>query len=475
MYRQARPVEQSALFDCLFDGLHDSAIKRRDIKAQRSSRPWLSFRKLANNISSRIRKPPGDWQIIPAHGRGARMPQRRALIIGGSMSGLLAALMLARRGWDAAVYERVAGELAGRGAGIVAQPPLIARLDALKLDTRELGVDIARRQMLDRGGQVIATSTCPQVFTAWERVYRLLRDALPPDRYHRGHNLAAFEQRDRSVIARFSDGSTAVGDVLIGADGLRSTVRQPCLPAVAPLYVGYVAWRDMLAERALPAAIHRDLFDAMTFCLPPGEQIIGYPVAGPDNDLRPGQRRYNVIWYRPADEAYELRWLLTDAAGVFHPISIPPPLIRREPIAAMRAAAERLLAPQFREIVRLMGEPLLQPIYDLASPRLAFGRVTLLGDAAFVARPHVGAGVSKAADDAAALAHALDAESDIAAGLRRYERERLAENNRIIERARHLGAYLQATQSAEERTRSERHSIPEAVLAETALLDFLDA
>ena len=145
----------------------------------------------------------------------------------------------------------------------------------------------------------------------------------------------------------------------------------------------------------------------MTFGLPPGEQFLGYPVAGPDNDLRPGHRRYNVVWYRPADEATKLQWLLTDERGVTHAISIPPPLIRREAIAEMRADAERLVAPQFRQIVRLIEEPILQPIYDLESPRMAFGRVAIVGDAAFVARPHVAAGVSKAADDAAALAEAL--------------------------------------------------------------------
>jgi 2-polyprenyl-6-methoxyphenol hydroxylase-like FAD-dependent oxidoreductase len=275
-------------------------------------------------------------------------------------------------------------------------------------------------------------------------------------------------------VARFADGSAAEGDVLIGADGLRSTVRQPCLPAIVPLYAGYVAWRAMLREDALPPAIHHDLFDAMTFCLPPGEQFLGYPVAGPDNDLRPGRRRYNVVWYRPADEATELPWLLTDESGALHAVSIPPPLIRREAISAMRAAVERLLAPQCQALVRLIDEPLLQPIYDLASPRLAFGRVALIGDAAFVARPHVAAGVSKAADDAAALAAALDGD-DVETALRRYEAERLPDNNRIIERARHLGAYLQAAQSAEERTRSAQHGIPQAVLDETAVLDFLHA
>ncbi len=400
--------------------------------------------------------------------------KRRALVIGGSMSGLLAGIMLVRRGWDVDIYERVEKELSGRGAGIVAQAELIARLNALGLDTSDLGVAMTTRRILDKTGRTALTLQCPQVLTAWERVYRLLRDAFAADRYHRGRGLAAFEQNGEGVVARFSDGSTVAADVLIGADGLRSTVRQHCAPGVNPLYAGYVAWRALLPESAIPPAIHSELFMDMTFCLPPGEQCLGYPVAGPDNELRAGQRRYNVVWYRPADEANELPALLTDRTGITHSISIPPPLIRAEPIAAMRAAAERLLAPQFRAIVRLIDEPILQPIYDLESPRLAFGRVAIIGDAAFVARPHVAAGVSKAADDAASLAQALDA-GEVVAALRRFETERLPENRKIIERARHLGAYLQATQTAEERARSAQHSIPEAVLVETAVLDFLYA
>ena len=398
--------------------------------------------------------------------------RQRALVIGGSMSGLLAAIMLRRCGFAVDVFERVESELSGRGAGIVAQAELIARLNALGLDTRDLGVLARTRKLLDIEGRTVLTTQCPQVLTAWERVYRVLRDAFPAEHYHRARGLTRFEQTDTNVAAQFADGSRVEGDVLIGADGLRSTVRGQCLPDAVPLYAGYCAWRALLPESAIPPAIHRELFEAMTFCLPPGEQCLFYPVAGPNGDLRPGHRRCNVVWYRPADEANELPWLLTDDSGVTHSISIPPPLIRREATATMREAAERLLPPQFRAIVRLIDEPILQPIYDLASPRLAFGRVAIVGDAAFVARPHVAAGVSKAADDAAALAAALDGD-DVAAGLRRFEAERLPEGNRIIERARHLGAYLQATQSAEERARSARHSIPEAVLAETAMLDFL--
>src|SRR5213076_2433585 len=133
-----------------------------------------------------------------------------------------------------------------------------------------------------------------------------------------------------------------------------------------------------------------------------------------------------------------------------------------------------LVAPQFRAIARLMDEPVLQPIYDLETPRMAFGRVAIIGDAAFVARPHVGAGVSKACEDAFALADAVASDA-VEPALVKFEAQRLPVGRRIIERARHLGAYLQATQTDEERARSRRHGIPEAVLAETAVLDFLRA
>ena len=397
---------------------------------------------------------------------------RRAIVIGGSMSGLLAAIMLRRRGWDVEVFERVEKELADRGAGIVAQVELIARMKALGLETLDLGVAMSTRKILDQSGAVATTLECPQVLTAWQRVYRVLRDAFPAERYHRGRGLKAFGQSGDAVVAHFADGPSLRADVLIGADGLRSTVRRQCLPHILPLYAGYVAWRALLPEGVIPSAVHREIFMAMAFCLPPGEQCIGYPVVGPNNELREGERRYNVVWYRPAEETSELPQLLTDRNGVGHSISIPPPLIRSEHVTAMRAAAERLLAPQFRAIVRLIEEPILQPIYDLESPHLAFGRAAIIGDAAFVARPHVAAGVSKAADDAAALTAALDSE-DVESALRRFESQRLPENKKIIDRARHLGAYLQATQTAEERARSARHSIPQAVLAETAVLDFL--
>jgi len=412
-----------------------------------------------------------------AGGGGVNRGKRSALVVGGSMSGLLVALQLKKRGWEVDVFERVESELSGRGAGIVAQPELIDRLRELGLDTRSLGYEMTTRKLLDPSGRLAHTLACPQTLTAWERVYRILRDAFhracSPERYHRGKWLKAFEQGDNAVTAHFSDGLRLRADLLVGADGLRSTVRQLCDRTVTPLYAGYVAWRSLIRENAFPPDVHRELFDFMTFCLPPGEQFLGYPVAGPDSAPDRSDNRYNVVWYRPAAEETELRRLLTDENGITHSISIPPPLIRRAAIADMQADAMRLVAPQFRAIVPLMSEPILQPIYDLLSRRMAFGRVAVIGDAAFVARPHVAAGVAKAADDAEALAAALETDDDVAAALRRFEARRLPVNARIIEYARHLGAYLQATRTAEEHAKSERHGIPAAVLAETAVLDFL--
>lgn len=395
---------------------------------------------------------------------------KRAIIIGGSMGGLFSGLSLLRAGWDVDVFERVDVELSARGAGIVTHPELDQALAGvgLKPDATP-GVQIEERRTLDREGKVVARHARLQTATSWNGLFRLLRGAFPSERYHLGREFAGCEVRSDAVRAWFADGSSESADVLIGADGIRSSVRRQLLPAAEPIYAGYVAWRGLVDEARFPAAVHRDLFPYFAFCLPPGEQMLGYPVAGRGDDVRPGYRQYNFVWYRPADTATLTR-MLTDESGHQHELSIPPPLVAKSVIEDMRLGAARVLSPQFQRLVALTSEPFLQPIYDVESERVSFERVALLGDAAFVARPHVGAGIAKAAMDAQALAAALQEEDTVPAALARYERERIPEGQRIVEQARRLGSFIRANAGADT---ADRASELELIMTDTAVLDFL--
>jgi 2-polyprenyl-6-methoxyphenol hydroxylase-like FAD-dependent oxidoreductase len=399
----------------------------------------------------------------------------RALIVGGSMAGLSAGLFLRKRGWSVDVFERSPEELTSRGAGIVSHPELLALLAEAGAETNaEFGVPIQGRRVIARNGDLVAQFTYPQIATSWTRLLHMLGDIFPAEHYHLGKSLTAVSNTADGVQIDFADGTIASGDLLVGADGIRSTVRSFVLQHAEPLYAGYVGWRGLVHERDIPVSLHAEIFSIITFCLPPGEQMLCYPVAGPGDDLRPGHRWLNFIWYVAADELTELRALLTDAHGNTHSGSIPPPLIRREVVAAMHAHAEDVLAPQFRALVPLAPQPFLQPIYDFESEHMVQGRIALIGDAAFVARPHVGAGVYKAVADAHALATTLGDGGDIDAGLRRFEAERLPVGRRTVEFGRYLGRCLRdAFDSDSDRRAAAHHRSPLGMIEETARLAFL--
>ena len=391
------------------------------------------------------------------------------------MAGLCAGLFLKQRGWSVDIYERSSEELTSRGAGIVSHPELLALLAQAGAQTdTEFGVPIEDRRVVDREGKIVAQFTYPQIATSWTRLLHMLGDIFPRQYYHLGRSLTGISGDARHVRVDFADGTSASGDLLVGADGIRSTVRSFVLQHAEPLYAGYVGWRALVHERDIPPDLHAEIFSSMTFCLPPGEQIICYPVAGPGDDLRRGHRWLNCIWYVPADERRELPALLTDIHGTTHSGSIPPPLIRTEVIAAMRAHAEDVLSPQFRTLVPLAPQPFLQPIYDFESEHMAQGRIALIGDAAFVARPHVGAGVYKAVADAHALATALAEASDIDAGLRRFAAERIPVGRRTVDFGRYLGCCLRDRFGGEaERQAAAHHRSPLGMIEETARLAYL--
>ncbi len=396
----------------------------------------------------------------------------RVVVAGGSLAGLFSALLLRKIGWNVDVFERIPAGLAGRGAGIVTHPELWAALHRTGAvwDPATLGVPVVGRLVLSREGDIVGERAYPQTMTSWGRLYSILRAALPDQHYHSGRTLAEISSSGSRATAHLENGDEIVCDLLIGADGVYSTVRRQFLPAVQPIYAGYVAWRGLVEERDLSPETWNMLGDRLAFCLPPGEQMLGYPVAGANDDVSPGRRRYNFVWYRPASEAGDLQLLLTDRHGKHHQPSIPPQLIRDELIAEIREDASRLLAPHFAEVVHRTERPFIQPVFDVETPTMSFQRVVLVGDAAFVARPHLGMGVTKAAGDAIALSSALEENSgDCDAAIARFDRSRCEFGTAAVARARHLGAYMQAQlKSPSERAWAEQHRTADAVMTETA-------
>lgn len=127
------------------------------------------------------------------------------------------------------------------------------------------------------------------------------------------------------------------------------------------------------------------MFPYFSFFLGDQLQALGYPISGADDELRAGHRRHNFGWYRVAD-AGKLKQMCVDDDGREYEFGLPPPLVRKDLIAQMRAEAETLLPPQYFDCVRHIDPPFFTPVYDFCSPSLTFGRVALVGDAA--ATPH---------------------------------------------------------------------------------------
>ena len=243
------------------------------------------------------------------------------------------------------------------------------------------------------------------------------------------------------MTAIFDNGRRETGDLLVAADGYHSTVRNFLAPDIQPTYAGYVIWRGLAEEADIPRDAHDAVFEKFAFFLPPHNALILYPIAGPDNDLRPGHRRCNWVWYRPVADS-DLGDMLTDSDGVHYPLSIPPPKVRDDLIERLREDARGFLPAPMLDILECISKPWFTPIYDLVVNRMVYDRVVLIGDAAATARPHVGMGITKAGKDAEVLADSLSGNAELFEGLGQFEHERLPIVPRAVQQGRDLGAHM---------------------------------
>jgi 2,6-dihydroxypyridine 3-monooxygenase len=183
----------------------------------------------------------------------------------------------------------------------------------------------------------------------------------------------------------------------------------------------------------------RVLGDALIYSVIDHSHIGFYPIPHPI-ERDPKIRYLNYVWYRNAPAGAALDALLTDSAGALRQVTVPAGAVRPDHIAEMKAAARNSFPPAIAEMIVKTEAPFLQAIYDITVPRMAYGRACLIGDAAFVARPHAGASVGKAAMNAWRLADCLRAANgDIPAALAAWEPAELALGNDFVGRNRAIG------------------------------------
>lgn len=362
------------------------------------------------------------------------------LVVGGSIGGLTAAALLAESGCPVTVWERSPVPLEGRGAGIVLHP--VTARHALERAGATLS-DISRRadwfRFLDREGRVIHQEPCRYRFTAWNTLYRNLLERFPSSSYRFGHEMAGFDILGDRAVVTATNGDTTTCDLLVCADGITSTARRRLLPAVPTVLSGYLGWRGVVRESELAADVFGRLYNSITYYTPERSHILAYPIPGSSG----AERVLNYVWYRNIDAA-GLDRVMTDRSGRRRDLSVPPGQVGEQAIHRLRAEANELLPSDLASLVVSTPSPFIQAVVDVEVPHTAFGVACLIGDAAFVARPHAAAGTAKAAADAWGLfGHLRTARWNVAEALRTWEPESIARGSRLVARARRLGEMAQ--------------------------------
>src|SRR4051812_19552298 len=342
----------------------------------------------------------------------------RVAIVGGGIGGLAAAAFLHRAGLPSAVYEQ-APELNEVGAGLVLAPNavrLLRRLGAVqRLQHRAVPLDVGWEFRRWQDGRVLSaedlTGSCERLYR--ERTYAVHRadlqdtiaSAVPAGSVRLGKRCTSVDLRGDAAVLEFSDGTDAEADVVIGADGVHSTVRGTVTEPVPATYPGICAFRAIVpADRAPEFARRR----AQTLWIGPGHHLVHYPISG--------EAAVNLVAFAPAGDYTLESWSATATVQEF---------------LAEFAGWD----PRLQELIKGAGTPGRWALLDRAPlERWSHGPVTLLGDAAHPMFPFFAQGAAQSMEDAAVLARCLA--QDIRAparALRRYESLRIARTTRLQE------------------------------------------
>jgi 2-polyprenyl-6-methoxyphenol hydroxylase-like FAD-dependent oxidoreductase len=340
---------------------------------------------------------------------------RKAIVIGGGIGGLAAAIGLRQAGLDVEVFEQAAA-LGEVGSGLSLWRNALVALGRLGVldELQSLGVFGQDGGVRKPDGRLLVAmkaehlkddSTGGMILLLLRaELHRVLLDAAGRDRVRVGMRCVALAQDDQGATARFADGTEACGDVLIGADGLHSVVREQLFGASPPRYAGYTVHRGVTA------------FDPA--------RIVPCETWG--RGLRHG------LWALTQGRAY---WYTSHAVPEGQP---DPPAGRKAHLLDLfrgwHAPVEDVIAATDESAI------LRSDIFDRPPlPHWSVGRATILGDAAHPMTPDLGQGACQAIEDAVILADCLRDVSDIPAALRVYESRRIPRTSRVVKAARSIG------------------------------------
>lgn len=364
-----------------------------------------------------------------------------ALVIGGSIGGLTAGLVLRDIGFDVDIFERTPVPLHGRGGGIVLQPDtmrwFIERSDQ---DASSLFTTTSTVQYVERDNGTVFAEPREWQYTSWGTFYRALLADFGEERYHLDSQAVRWTPGSAAEQAavEFADGTTRRADLVVFADGIGS-VGRPLFDADAlSRYSGYVGWRGTVPVADLSPETRASMGDAITYNVLDHSHITLYPIPG-EEGVEPEHQLMNYVWYRNVAEGGELTDLLHGLNGYVGVLTVPPGLVREKHVEELREVARTQLAPGPQEVVLKTEQPYVQVVQDLRSARMARGRGALIGDAACAARPHAAAGTAKAAADAWALRDALLAADDVEAALSAWEPGQLELSAALLSRVVAMG------------------------------------
>ena len=375
------------------------------------------------------------------------MAMPRVAVVGGSLAGLTAALVLRDAGCGVDVYERSRAPLSGYGAGIVVQPELSRYfLERTELTLERISVPSTAIKYYDAArGTLIGEVEADWRYTSYNALYRGLLRAYGYERYQLGETLTAIEQDANEVRLRFATGRQARCELAVCADGSFSTARQLLL-GIEPRYAGYVTWRGLAPQGTLSEEAWLFFEGHFTYALLRDGHLIAYPIPTVSDDVHVVGRSINFQWYWNVPEGEPLDDLMTDRHGVRRPVSVHADGVQPRWLEELRRRArERIALAPFVELIKRAPHPFVTIIADTDVPRMAIGRACLIGDAAVTGRPHAAAGAAKAAANGWALAEALvAANGDVHEALQRWEPRQLRQGRAMLAKVRRMGQLLQS-------------------------------